>query len=439
LPYSRNRRYLTGMDWVIGAFTRATQKSNGIGSWSQAILEVEGPVCEKRLGDVLHQISSRFPLIHGHPARDWNLAPCWKVSRRDREASIPLRVIDLPADQIDRLDEILDANSNRPFASESQHMRVLLLRFGGKRSFVAIVVDHRLFDGFSTEAVFRLMDETGAGRLDEISVQVKQTEPAHLNHWMRRFRNGRRINRHLMGLAREPICAMAMPPPKRGRPARFIHDSLTEEESARFNQRAAEEIGMPIILPSSLARATVALRRVFPTTPLPGTQYQVFTTANTRPPGQDWESFFFNHVSLLVFSLDTRKPASTTETAVELRNQLFELMKAQFPKAMQDTVTLARICPEQYGSRALRVITGKRLCTFYFVCLRDAGFSGETFLGLPTVNLVHKPAIFSPPGLNICMTFFRGRFNLVISYMDGVIEDSAARELMRQFKSLLLE
>jgi hypothetical protein len=318
-------------------------------------------------------------------------------------------------------------------------MRVLLLRFGQKRSFVAIVVDHRLFDGFSTEAVFRLIDETGQGRLDEISRQVKQTEPAHLNHWMRRFRHGRKINRHLMGLARRPMCAMAAPPPKRGRPARFVHDSLTEEESARFNQRAAEEIGMPIILPSSLARAAVALQQVFPSTPMPGMRYQIFTTANMRSPGQEWETFLFNHISLLVFSVDAQKQASNKETAVELRNQLFDLMKMQFPKAMQDTVTLARICPQRLGSRALRLITGKRLCTFYFVCLREAGFSGETFLGLPAVNLVHKPAIFSPPGLNICMTFFRGRFNLVIAYMDGVMEDSKATELMRQFKSLLLQ
>jgi hypothetical protein len=427
------------MDWVIGAFTRATLKSNGIGSWSQAVVEVAGAVCEKQLGDALGQISSRFPLIHGHPARDFNLAPCWKVSRRDRGAKIPLRVIDLPADQIDRLDEILDDNSNRPFASESQHVRVLLLRFGRSRSFVAIVVDHRLLDGSSTETIFRLIDETWRGRLDEISPRVKQTEPAHLNHWMRRLRHGRRVNRRLMRLASRPVCAMVMPPPKRGRPARFVHDSLNEEESSRFVQKAGEEVGAPIILPSALARAMLAVRQVFPATPLPGNQYVVFTTANMRPPGQDWETFFFNHISLLVFSLDARKQASTKEASVELRNQFFELMKAQFPKAIQDTVTLARICPQQFGSRALRLVTGKRLCTFYFVCLREAGFSGATFLGLPAVNLVHKPAVFSPPGLGVCMSFFRGRFNLVISYMDEVIEDSAAKELMRQFKSLLLQ
>jgi hypothetical protein len=36
------------------------------------------------------------------------------------------------------------------------------------------------------------------------------------------------------------------------------------------------------------------------------------------------------------------------------------------------------------------------------------------------------------------MTEFRGRFNLVISYMEGVIADSAANQLMADFKASLL-
>ena len=75
---------------------------------------------------------------------------------------------------------------------------------------------------------------------------------------------------------------------------------------------------------------------------------------------------------------------------------------------------------------------------FYFACLKDNGYSAGTFLGQPVLNLVHQPLVFSPPGLNICMTEFRGRYNLVISYMRGVIDETSARRLMRKFKASLL-
>jgi hypothetical protein len=428
------------MDWLIGTLSYAAVQANGIGAFSESVLEVSGALCDRQLGAALRQISGKFPLIHGWMARDWlNLAPYWKVSRRSRETVIPLQVVDLPEDQGDRARHLLDDHSNAPFEAEWHHLRALLVRVGQKRSFLGITFDHRLLDAYSSESIFRLIDETGRGRLDEISTRVRQTEPAHLNHWMRRFRSGRKLNRLLIRLAKRPACALVMPRPRTLRPARFVHDSLTSDESARFNQKAGEEIGVPIILPSAIARAVLALRHVFPSTPLRGTQYLVFTTANMRPPGQEWETFLFNHISFLPFSVDAQMQASTKQTAIGLRDQFFELMKAQVPRAMEDAATLGRICPHWLGSRLMRFIFGGRLCSFYFVCLRETGFSSETFLGLPALNLIHKPAVFSPPGLNICMTFFRGRFNLVISYMEGVIENSAATQLMRQFKALLLE
>jgi hypothetical protein len=41
--------------------------------------------------------------------------------------------------------------------------------------------------------------------------------------------------------------------------------------------------------------------------------------------------------------------------------------------------------------------------------------------------------------MNLCMTTFGDRFNLVLSYLDGVLEDSAAAAMMGHFKSLLVE
>ena len=141
---------------------------------------------------------------------------------------------------------------------------------------------------------------------------------------------------------------------------------------------------------------------------------------------------------MMTFSSESKSTDSPSQIALALRDQVFEQMKLQIPFTMQDAGALGRICPHWIGSRLMRLLCDGRFCSFYFACLRDTGFSGESFLGLPVTNLYHKPLVFAPPGLNICMTTFAGRFNLVISYVDDALIEDAALRILTEFKSLLL-
>jgi hypothetical protein len=456
---------------------QSARRNNGAGSYSQAVLDVEGVLSETALRTALDQIADRFPLIHGRIARDWlNLAPYWKVKRpsakkrsqnRSTQASgvelwrcaaksgrhgpsrrgcettsnprIPLQVIDLRADQADRSEALLADHANAPFRSRSEHLRFLLIRIGDRQSRLGMVFDHRLLDAFGSEMFFRLIDQTCQGKLDEISPRVKQTEPAHLDHWKRRFQSGKTLNRLLHRLGTLEICGLRMPSPGKFRPMRMVHDSLSREETISLNKKAGEEIGVPILLPSAAARAIDSMREVLAESSLPGAQYLIFTSANTRTAGQEWEKVFFNHFSLLPFSIESEPRASIKEMAVVLRNQFFAHMKEKLPVVMEDASALGRICPFWIGDRLLRLVANGRMCSFYFVCLKDNGYSSSTFMGHPVRNLFHQPLVFSPPGLNICMTEFGGRFNLVISYMQDVIDDVSAKRLMQEFKSVLLQ
>ena len=49
-----------------------------------------------------------------------------------------------------------------------------------------------MLDGFGAEAFFRLIDLSWAGKLEEVAGKIGQSEPAHLDHWMGRFRPGRK-------------------------------------------------------------------------------------------------------------------------------------------------------------------------------------------------------------------------------------------------------
>jgi hypothetical protein len=170
-----------------------------------------------------------------------------------------------------------------------------------------------------------------------------------------------------------------------------------------------------------------------------GGQYLLFTTVNMRTPGDEWGSMFLNHFSFLLFSAPCDGPMVVAELAGALRDQLFSHMKDQMPAAMEDAAALGRIFPRPLVAKVINSMFKGRMCSFYFACLKESGYPGTSFMGNNVVNLVHTPLAFAPPGLNLCMTWYGDHFNLVLSYLDGVIEDGAAGEVLRGFKRLLVE
>jgi hypothetical protein len=177
---------------------------------------------------------------------------------------------------------------------------------------------------------------------------------------------------------------------------------------------------------------------VVPNPPLAGDHALIFTSATGRLPGQEWEKLFFNQFTLMAFTSQNNKQYTIGELADELRGQLFEQMKIQLPFVMQDAGALGRICPHWIGNRLLNRLFGGRFCTFYFACIRDCGYPGETFMGQRILNLYHKPLVFAPPGLNLCITSYARRFNLVVSYISEAISHGDAAVFLESFKSSLL-
>jgi hypothetical protein len=438
LYYSRKRRYLAGIDWVVGALHQASLRRGGSGAVSQAVLELESWLDEDKLRSALDAVGKKFPIIFGQFARDWlNLAPYWRVPKNASDYSIPLKVVDA-SDEADAY-RILTEHVNTPFDSEYRHLRFILIRLPSGRSFLGLMFDHRLFDAFGAESFFRLLDETFQGHLDEIAPRIAVTEPAHLDQWKRRFTSGRQLNRKLIEMQKEiEIAAMPMPPADRHDRVLFVHAPLTGDESAKLNQRAMAEISVPILLPSAAARAARAFNVAVPEPPLSGSHYLMFTSTNLRLPGRDWESLFFNHFSFLTLTVPRTIAHEISASAISLRDQLFQLMKDRQPWALQDAAALGRIFPRPLVAHVINSMFKNRMCSFYFVCLKDTGYASQTFMGIPALNLFHTPAAFVPPGMNLCMTYFADRFNLVLSYVEGVISDSQAMQFLNEFKASLV-
>ena len=437
LPYSKSRRYLTGIDWIVGALDYSAKQSIGLGGFSQAILDLEGNLSPKNVRAALDRLSRRFPLIHGRVARDWlNLAPYWRYSHDP--GLIALKAFDLPAGQDVEAERLLDEHVNYPLDSEWEHLRCILINIGQDRSRLGLVFDHRLLDAFGAEGIFRLLDLASQEKLEDAASHVAETEPAHLDNWLRRLASGKTLNRFLHRLSEKSVSALQMPPKGIQRQIHFLHAPLSAEETAAFTARAAEEISVPVILPSAAARAVAAFRTVVPKPPLPGDQTLIFTSATSRLPGQEWEKLFFNQFALMAFAAPNATPQSIPELAMDFRTQLFDQMKEQIPFVMQDAGALGRICPHRIGHGLMDRLFEGRFCTFYFACIRDCAYPGEAFFGQKIRNLYHKPLVFAPPGLNLCMTTYANRFNLVVSYIAEAISHADAANFLREFRSSLV-
>ena len=440
LPYSRRRRYLTGIDWSIGTLDFMTRRATGIGNHSQVVLELLGRLPPDRLRRTLDRLSSRFPLLYGRVARDIvNLAPYWRIPSSSASHRIPLKITQLPADANDSADALFSQYVNTPLAGPTDHLRFLLVHLGDKWSRLGMVFDHKLLDAFGAESFLHLIHETWRGHLDSVAPRIGQTEPAHLDHWPRRFLGGQIINRFRVRLSDREVAGLPIPFARHPRSVRFVHDSLTPQQADRFAGWAGEECGVPILLPSAITRAVMAIRPALAVASPSGSQYLVAVSVDARAPDRKWEDLFFNHLSFLGFSLPTDSTDSLASWTASLRDQFFDQVKQGVPAAFQDATMLTRICPQWLGARIAKLPFRGRVCSFYFTCLRDSAFNQETFLGLRVTNLLHTPRVPPPPGLGFGMTFFRGRMNLVFSYLEGLLDDVSARDVLRRLKSLLLD
>ena len=440
LPYSRRRRYLTGIDWSIGTLDHMTRRATGIGNLSQVVLELQGRLPPDRLRQTLDRLSSRFPFLHGRVARDFvNLAPYWKIPSSSAGHGIPLTITQLPAGADDSADDVFSQHVNTPLHGPAEHLRFLLIHLGDECTRLGMVFDHKLLDAFGAEAFLHLIHETWRGQLDAIAPRIGQTEPAHLDHWPRRFLGGQTVNRFRVRLSDREVAGLPMPARRHPRSVRFVHDGLTPQQADRFIRWADEECGVPLLLPSAIARAVLAMRPALAAASPAGSQYLVAVSVDARALDRKWEDLFFNHLSFLGFTLPTDSTDPPASWTAALRDQFFDQMKRGVPAAFQDATMLTRICPQWLAARLAKLPFQGRVCSFYFACLRDTAFNQETFLDLPTTNLIHTPRVPPPPGLGFGMTFFRGRMNLVLSYLEGVLEDVSARDALRRLKALLLD
>lgn len=438
LPYSRRKRYLTGIDWVVNTLDSMTRKATGHGNSSQVILSLTGRLDTARLTATLAAAAAAFPVLGGRVRRDWNLCPYLALGRTD-SGTPPVTVVQLPRGDFQAALDVLEQHVQEPFSTPGEHVRFKVVHYGNDRSLLGMHFDHRLLDAFGAELFLELLARMEAGTDADACARVALTEPAHLDHWIRRFVGGRNVNRLQVRLSRGGLAAFPRCNHSPPRPTVFDVVTFTGAETAAIHETAGRESGPFMILPSLLARVLLPLHRLIQRRVASTGHYVVPVSIVRRQPEAKWETLFFNHLSFIVFQVPVEAVGDDIKAlSALLRDQLYEQMKAGVAEDIEHASMLTRIAPLPMMRQFARIPMKGRVASSYFACLKGTGFESVEFMGVGVENLIHTPHVPPEPGVGVFLNFFNDRLNLVLSRVAGVLDDAEAAEWVEQMKDGLL-
>ncbi len=437
-PNTREKRYLTGIDWVVNALDTMSKHAGGRGNSSQIILELEENIPPVRLRELLDRVAEALPVLGGRVARDWNLCPYWKFGNA-AQTRIPLTVLRTGAEDPCEEEFALHRHVNSPFTASGEHLRFCLINRCSGTSLLGMHFDHRLLDAFGAETFLELLARFGTGRGEEVVDSIRLTEPPHLDNWGRRFIGGRNTNRMQLRLSRDGMASLPVHPSVNPRDTHFELLTFTPEQTRRIKDNLSAGAGFMLALPAMLSCMIPPLHKLMQKRGCSGPHYVIPVSLVRRTPEEIWGKLFFNHVSFIFFQIPARLAGSRQELALNLQNQLYERIKEGLPDDIYHACMLTRIAPLPLMRIFSRIPVGGRVATSYFACLKEPGFKSRRFLGTGVRNLIHTPHVPIPPGLGFFLNFFNGRLNLVVSHIDGLLQDGEARQLVSGMKKELLE
>ena len=73
--------------------------------------------------------------------------------------------------------------------------------------------------------------------------------------------------------------------------------------------------------------------------------------------------------------------------------------------------------------------------TFSFSCVGETAYGLKHFMQRKVLNLFHMPRVPIEPGLGIFFNQFQGKLNLIFSYLDGVLTEQEADEVINNLTS----
>ena len=428
---------MTGMDWLVHGLDQMTKQATGAGNMSQIVLELAGLLDENRLKNSLEQLIHKYPVLSGHAARAFNLAPYWKIPSKKKIARIPFNLYTIRTGaKNSEIIRLLERSVNAPFNSEKEHLAFHLIQTE-KKSFLAMTFDHRLLDGRGAEAFLGLLQDELNSNFN-LAADISFTEPSHLSHWSRKFKAGQNVNRLLLRIAENaPPLVLPLAPALKYPDFKFSMISFSKNESDEIIEKANKKAGYLMLMPFLLAVSVLSMHRIFSARGITDADYVVSIGIDMRSPEKVQKQIFFNHVSFFILKISAHKSDDLTFILNSIKSQIYDQVRSGMLKDFIEAGMLLRIAPLALLSRLMCLPLKGGMSSFGFSYVGETAFKPKEFMGQEVINLTHMPRVPVPPGIGIFFQKFRGRFNAVLSYKQELLSDNEANLILLTLKSVL--
>lgn len=429
---SKQKRYLSGSDWVINTLDYLMKAATGTGNLSQVVLVLDSPLDACEVRNRLTVFVKQFPVLQGQVSRDLKLAPYWKIpTKSGRDVTLTIRNADTPVSEASLLAHF-ENSVNAPFRDDMEHLAFHLFR-DPERCLIAMVFDHRVFDARGAELFLNLFQQNLNTGSPAVSGDIAFLSTAALTQWSKKFLAGRNVNRRIIGLSQATPTALPVPE-SAGRSHRYHRLSFSEEETTALYERAYQEAGYLLESPYLLAVILQSMHRLFTTRNMSSGSYLIPVTLDLRPNKDPLQEIFFNYVSYLFYQVPAGEVADRKGLIALLKQQMFDQVKSGFPKDLAEASLLTRIAPLPVLGKLLHLPMKGKMATFAFSHLGKSSYQHPLFMNRKVAELFHMPRVPVPPGLGFFSNYYNGRLNLVISYLDGLLRDDEVQMLDQQIR-----
>ena len=430
LPFSRKKHYLTGMDWLIHALDAASRKQLGCGNSLQIAVELAGELDSGTLEQGLSRYCRRLAPLQGRVSRDFNLAPYWRVQKKNER---PVLKFSEAADREDAYG-LLQAESNVPFGRGRFPVRAVCARMPG-RTFVGFIFDHRLFDARGAELFLKGLQKSHLS--SELGKEAGvHPAPAHLDRWREKFQAGKKVNRARIAASKNPdVMSLGRGRSVKGAANRYKIRCFDEEQTQAIFERSRKQAGPFMFLPYSLAAAFQAMNGLFLEKGQSAGDLAAAASTDMRPYGGGSEApILFNHLSFLFFRVKAQTAGSFEPLLAALKSQFYEQVKEKMPQALAEASMLMRILPRAALYAGLNA--GRPMASFSFGSTGESAFSSRELMGLRVLNMIHMPRIPPVPGAGIFFSQYQKRLNVTLSYLDSLVSEEEADRVMSRLESV---
>jgi NRPS condensation-like uncharacterized protein len=394
------------------------------GNTFQIVFDLNARIDENLLRKHLHSLARDIPMLQGKMARDINLAPYWRMPPApDSLPPVSLAVHDLDGNALfEHAVPILEECVNRPFGSKNEHLRLHLIHIDAQRDVIAMAFDHKLLDARGGEAFIQLLNDRITGRGSEMADDIPVTGGAFLSDWAEKFRSGRNVNRKVRALTRPAPESLPIPS-GRNRGFRFKIISFGTDETEAIYTAAYNEAGYLMEMPFLLSVAVHAMHTVFAGRGMKKPDYLIPVTVDMRTGKDIKKELFFNHVSYLFFRIRAGDMTDRKVLIQSIKGQMYDQIKSGLPQDIYNASHLTRIAPLALYRALFRIPFKGEIASFCFAHLGKTLYNSVDFMNAGIENCIHMPRVPVPPGIGFFFNRFRNRLNLVVTYLDGILED----------------